>query len=187
MVQAAVKSFSLKDFLANPETEPESEYFDNEIIQKSMPKGKHSAIQGEFTSFINSALRLKRIARAFPELRCTFGGMSIVPDISVFRWDRIVRDANGEIANVFNISPDWMIEILSPDQRQTKLVKKILFALENGTEIAWLLDPDDKVIFIYRADQALQVYDRPEQVLPMPDFASDLQLTVETVFSWLNE
>lgn len=186
MVQAAVKSFSLEDFLASPETEPESEYFDNEIIQKPMPKGKHSAIQGEFTSFINITLRLKRIARAFLELRFTFGGMSIVPDISVFRWDRIVRDANGEIANIFNLPPDWMIEILSPDQRQTKLVKKILFALENGTEVAWLLDPDDKVIFIYRANQALQIYDCPEQVLPMPDFASNLQLTVETIFSWLN-
>ena len=103
MVQAAVKSLSIEEFLAIPETEPESEFFDREIIQKPMPKGKHSAIQGEFTSCINSALRLKRIARAFPELRCTFGGMSIVPDISVFRWDRIVRDANGEIANIFNM------------------------------------------------------------------------------------
>jgi Uma2 family endonuclease len=187
MVQAAVKSFSLEDFLATPETEPESEYFDYEIIQKPIPQGKHSAIQGEFTSWINGSLRSQRIARAFLELRCTFGGMSIVPDISVFRWDRIVRDANGEIANVFNLPPDWMIEILSPDQRQTKLVKKILFALENGTEVAWLLDPDDKVIFVYRANQALQIYDRNEQVLPSPSFAGDLQLTVETIFGWLNE
>ena len=187
MVRAAVKSISLEDFLAIPDTEPESEYFDCEIIQKPMPKGKHSAIQTEFAATINSVLRTKRTARAFSELRCTFAGISIVPDISVFRWGRIERDANGEIANVFNIAPDWMIEILSPDQRQTKLVKKILFALENGTEVAWLLDPDDKVIFIYRANQALQVYDRPEQVLPMPDFASDLQLNVETVFSWLSE
>ncbi|MEI6328128.1 MAG: Uma2 family endonuclease [Pseudanabaena sp. ELA645] len=187
MVQTAVKPFSLEDFLLQPDTEPESEYFDNEIIQKPMPKGKHSAIQGEFTTEVNSALRSKRIARAFPELRCTFGGMSIVPDISVFRWDRIVRDRNGEIANVFNIAPDWMIEILSPDQRHTKLVKKILFALENGTDMAWLLDPDDKVIFIYRSNQALQICDRSEQVLPVPDFASDLQLTVATVFGWLSD
>jgi len=187
MVQATVKSLSLEDFLASPETEPESEYFDHEIIQKPMPKGKHSAIQTEFAATINAVLKPKRIARDFSELRCTFGGISIVPDISVFRWDRIVRDTNGEIANVFNISPDWMIEILSPDQSQTKLVKKILFALKNGTQIAWLLDPDDKVIFIYRANQALQIYDRPEQTLPMPDFASDLQLTVENVFSWLSE
>jgi Uma2 family endonuclease len=121
MVKAAVKSFSLEDFLAIPETEPESEYFDYEIIQKPMPKGKHSAIQTEFAATINFVLRPKRMARAFSELRCTFGGLSIVPDISVFRWDRIVRDSSGEIANVFNLPPDWMVEILSPDQRQTKL------------------------------------------------------------------
>ncbi len=189
MVQAAVKPFTLDDFLAMPETEPESEYFEKEIIQKPMPKGKHSAIQTEFAAAINANLRSKRIARAFSEFRCTFGGISIVPDISVFRWEHIVRDSNGvgEIANIFDIPPDWMIEILSPDQRQTKLVKKILFALEHGTEMAWLLDPDEKVIFIYRANQALQIYDRPEQVIPMPDFASDLQLNVETVFSWLSE
>ncbi len=123
MVQTAVKTFSLDDFLAT-ETEPESEYFDNQIIQKPMPKGKHSAIQTEFATTINAALRSKHTARAFSELRCTFGGISIVPDISVFRWDRIVRDRDGKIANIFNISPDWMIEILSPDQSQTKLVKK---------------------------------------------------------------
>ena len=187
MVQAAVKPFSLENFLSLPETEPESEYFDCEIIQKPMPKGKHSAIQGEFTTEINIALRSKRIARAFPELRCTFGGISIVPDISVFRWDRIVRDRDGKIANIFNIPPDWLIEILSPDQSQTKLVKKILLALEHGIEMAWLLDPEEEVIFIYRANQALQICDRVEQVLPVPNFASDLQLTVATVFGWLSD
>ena len=62
-----------------------------------------------------------------------------------------------------------------------------MFALAHGTEMAWLIDPDEEVIFIYRANQALQIYDRPEQVIPMPDFASDLQLNVETVFSWLSE
>jgi len=187
MVQAAVKPFSLENFLSLPETEPESEYFDNEIIQKPMPKGKHSAIQTEFAAAINVTLKSKRIARAFSELRCTFGGMSIVPDISVFRWDRIVRDRDDKIANIFNIPPDWLIEILSPDQSQTKVVKKILFALEHGTEMAWLLDPEEEVIFIYRANQALQICDRAEQVLPVPDFASDLQLTVANVFGWLSD
>ncbi len=185
MVQAAVQYCSLDDFLAIPETEPESEYFNHEISQKPMPKGKHSAVQTEFATTINSVLKSKHIARAFCELRCTFGGMSIVPDISVFCWERIVRDPDGRIANTFNISPDWMIEILSPNQSQTKLIKKILFALEHGTEIAWLLDPEDEVIFIYQANQALQIYDRPEQVLPMPKFAIAMQLTVETIFSWL--
>ena len=53
--------------------------------------------------------------------------------------------------------------------------------------MAWLLDPDEELIFIYRANQALQLCDRPEQVLPLPTFAIDLQLTVKTIFGWLHE
>jgi Uma2 family endonuclease len=53
--------------------------------------------------------------------------------------------------------------------------------------MAWLLDPEEEVIFIYRANQALQICDRSEQVLPVPDFASDLQLTLATVFGWLSD
>jgi Uma2 family endonuclease len=36
---------SLEEFLQLPETEPASEYINGEILQKSMPKGKHSRLQ----------------------------------------------------------------------------------------------------------------------------------------------
>ncbi|WP_255348380.1 Uma2 family endonuclease [Gloeocapsa sp. PCC 7428] len=40
----------------------------------------------------------------------------MVPDIAVFTWSRIPRQEDGGVANVFAIAPDWVIEILSPDQ-----------------------------------------------------------------------
>jgi Uma2 family endonuclease len=64
-----------------------------------MPQGKHSTIQGELVPAINAVVKPKRIARAFPELRCTFGNRSIVPDIAVFIGNRIPRDQKQEIAN----------------------------------------------------------------------------------------
>ena len=121
MVQTTPKVLSLAEFLELPETEPASEYIDGQVIQKPMPHGKHSAIQGELVSAINGVVKSQRVARAFPELRITFGGCSIIPDIAVFLWERIPRDANGEVANMFTTAPDWTIEILSPEQSQTKL------------------------------------------------------------------
>ncbi len=44
---------TLKDFLIQPETKPASEYIDNQIIQKPMPQGKHSTLQGELVPEIN--------------------------------------------------------------------------------------------------------------------------------------
>ena len=123
MVQTPEKMLTLAQFLQLPETKPASEYSDRQIIQKPMPQGKHSAIQGEFVTAINCVVKPERIARAFPELRCTFGERSLVPDIVVFTWDRIPRDGNGEIANTFSLAPDWTIEILSPTPSQTKVTK----------------------------------------------------------------
>ena len=94
MVQAPSKTLKLAEFLQLPGTKPASEYINGQVIQKPMPQGKHSAIQGEFVSAVNGIVKPKRIARAFPipKLRCTFGGHSTVPDIAVFTWSRIPRD-----------------------------------------------------------------------------------------------
>jgi Uma2 family endonuclease len=89
MVQTPSKAATLEEFLKLPETKPASEYIEGQIIQKPMPQGKHSTIQGELSTAINAVLKPQRIARAFPELRCTFGDRSTVPDVSVFVWDRI--------------------------------------------------------------------------------------------------
>lgn len=138
MVQTPAKSLTLEEFLKLPETEPASEYIDGRIIQKPMPQGEHSAIQTELAPAINLVVKPKQIARAFSELRCTFGGRSIVPDISVFLWSRIPRKENGGVANFFSVAPDWTIEILSPDQSQTKVTKNILHCLKYGTHMGWL-------------------------------------------------
>jgi Uma2 family endonuclease len=183
MVQTPVKRLTLETFLALPETEPASEYVDGQITQKPMPKGKHSSIQTELATAINLQLKSQGIARAFSELRCSFGDRSIVPDVSVFRWARIVRDANGEIANVFQVAPDWTIEILSPDQSQA--TKNILHCLEHQTVMGWLIDPEEKTIFVYHPNQQTLVFDLPSQQIPVPSFASALVLTVEDVFGWL--
>ncbi|MGB3614727.1 MAG: Uma2 family endonuclease [Elainellaceae cyanobacterium] len=175
-------------FLTLPETNPGSEYTGGKIIQKPIPQGKQSTIQTELAAAINSTLKPPKIARAFSELRCTYvGDRSIIPDVSVFTWERIPRDSNGAVANAFPIAPDWTIEILSPDQSQTKVTKNILHCLNHGTQMGWLIDPDEQTIFVYLPRQQPEPYDLPEQPLPTPKFASGLALTVSTVFGWLFE
>jgi Uma2 family endonuclease len=187
MVQTPTKPLTLEMFLELPETKPASEFIDGQIIQKPMPQGKHSAVQGDFVPAINQILRPSRIARAFPELRCTFGGRSLVPDAVVFTWERIQRDQDGKVANQFLLAPDWTVEILSPDQSQTKVVRNILHCLDYGTQMGWLIDPDEELVFVYRSDRTITIYEQPQVQLPVPDFASAIQLTVEQVFSWLED
>ncbi|MGI0489447.1 Uma2 family endonuclease [Pantanalinema rosaneae CENA516] len=187
MVQVLSSGLTLEAFLQQPETKPASEYIDGQVIQKPMPQGKHSTIQGELVPAINRMVKPNRIARAFPELRCTFGGRSLVPDIAVVTWERIPRDPNGEVANTFAIAPDWTIEILSPDQSQTKVTKNILHCLQHGTQMGWLIDPDEQTVFVYRPKQETEVFDQLNVPLPTPSFAQELQLTLQDLQTWLLE
>jgi len=91
---------------------------------------------------INARGETSRLAFAFPELRCSFAGRAIVPDLTVFEWVNIPLDANREVQNRIEIAPDWIIEILSPDQSPIRIIEKISFAIKNGTKLGWLIKID---------------------------------------------
>ncbi len=184
MVQTPVRQITLEEFLALPETKPASEYIDGQIIQKPMPQGHHSIIQCELLTELTLILKRNGIATAFPELRCTFGGRAIVPDLAVFENARIPTNA-GQIENVFTIAPDWTIEVLSPGQSANKVLKNINHCLAAGTQMGWLIDPEDRSVVISRSDRNLEVIDEPNLALPVPDFAKSLELTVDRLFGWL--
>lgn len=187
MVQTHSKSLSLNEFLQLRETKPAREFIDGQIIQKPMPQGKHSTVQSDLVLAVNSLLKPQHIARAYSELRCTFGGRSIVPDVAVFTWERIPRDENGKVLNTFTLFPDWTIEILSPDQNQTKVVRNILHCLAHGTQMGWLIDPEEELVFVYFADRTLAIFEAASDRLPVPPFAEAFNLTVGQMFDWLRE
>ncbi|MFP5274565.1 Uma2 family endonuclease [Coleofasciculus sp.] len=177
------QTITLAEFLNLPETKPASEFINGRIYQKPMPQGKHSRLQFQLCNRINHVAEESQIALAFPELRCTFGGRSIVPDVTIFQWQRIPIDANGEIENVFALSPDWTIEILSPDQNATKVIRNILHCLRHGTQLGWFIDPDERLILVFLpGQQPLEM--TGDDLLQVPEFL-DLNLTVTQVFAWL--
>jgi Uma2 family endonuclease len=153
MVKSPTRSLTLEEFLQLPETKPASEYINGKIIQKPMPQGKHSKLQGKLVTTINGVGENQKIALAFPELSCTFGGRSIVPDVAVFTWGRIPVDERGDVANVFPTYPDWTIEILSSAQSFTKVTRNILHCLKHGSKLGWLLDPEERSVVIYPQNQ----------------------------------
>jgi Uma2 family endonuclease len=187
MVQTPTQPLTLAAFLALPETKPASELIDGQIVPKPMPQGKHSTLQGDLVPAVNTVLKPNRIARAYPELRCTFGDRSIMPDVAVFRWERIPRDETSKVVNQFTIAPDWTIGILSPDQNHTKVVRNILHCLAGGTQMGWLIDPEAELVFVYFADRPLAIFEEKGDRLPVPAFAEAFVLTVGTLFGWLEE
>jgi len=183
MVQLPSKALTLEEFLQLPETKPASEYIDGHIIQKPMPKGRHSRLQGKLCTTVNQIAEDNKIAYAFPELRCSFGGRSIVPDVAIFRWERIPFTSEGEVPDHFDVPPDWTIEILSPEQRPNKVLGNILHCLEYGTHLGWFIDPDDLSILVLQPQQQPVLYQDNQPLKVLPEL--DLTLSAQQVFGWI--
>jgi len=177
-------TLQLEDFLQQPDTKPASEFINGQVTQKPMPQGEHSQLQVELCETINQIAKPPKIAKAFPELRCVFGGSAIVPDVSVFRWERIPRQPSGKIANRFETYPDWAIEILSPDQNYKKVLSKLLHCAKHGTELGWLLDSEDESILVVFGDRPVQILSGSDRLPVLTGI--NLELTVQQVFSWLS-
>jgi Uma2 family endonuclease len=79
MTASLATALSIEEFLKLPylEESPAWEYVNGVSSQKPMPKTRHSLLQKRLLAEID---RSSRTHTALPELRCSFGGRSIVPD-----------------------------------------------------------------------------------------------------------
>lgn len=143
------KQWTLEAFLTLPEKKPALEFEDGLVTRKPLPKGKHSTLQRLVLDALNRVALPAKLGWAFPELRATFGGQSYVPDVAFYRWDRIPRDWDGQVADDFFEPPDLVVEILSPKQSVTALVRRCVWYVENGVGAALLVDPGDRSVLAF--------------------------------------
>jgi Uma2 family endonuclease len=161
--------------LSNIEESPAWEFIAGEMHQKPMPTSYHSILQKRLVGAIDQT---ESNYEAFPELRCVLAQQSVVPDVTVILNDRLPPD-NSPVQG----APDWIIEILSPDQSTTKLIAKIQTCLEEGTRLGWLLDSAEQVIMVFEGDRPLKIVAGEAIVPVLPEM--DLQLTAQQIFGWL--
>ena len=69
--------------------------------------------------------------------------------------------------------PCLVAEVRSPNDRTAKLIRRIETFLQRGTRVAWLVDPEERTITVYRANQFPQVVEEDEELTggeELPDF-----------------
>ncbi len=171
---AISQRLTLEEFLQLPEQEPALEYMDRVVTQKVSPKHKHGRLQSKFVELLNRLGEPLQLAMAFTETRVTFGRWSPVPDVILYRWDRIPYDADGTLLDDSPEPPDLAVEIVSPEQSVAELRRKCAWYVANGVGIALLLDPRDESILDFRpglAPRKLGPDERIDLDAVLPGFA----------------
>lgn len=180
----ADRVLTLEEFLRLPERKPPLEYEEGEVRQKVSPKAKHSRIQDELAFRIRILVGPDQSVIAFPELRVTFRGRSVVPDLSVFRRERVPLDPDGSWADDIFLAPDLAVEILSPKQSVPRVFRRCLWYVENGVRVALLLDPKDELAFLFRSGKPPQSL-RGDALIDLSDVVPGFAIAVAELFAAL--
>ncbi len=175
---------TLEEFTALPEKKPALEFSDGMITQKVSPKGQHSALQVDLVKRLDAAGMAGKFARSFSELCVTFGGASRVPDIAIYRWERVPLDSSGRVVNDFTVPPDIVIEIASPEQSVNALTRRCFWYVASGVELALLVDPADESVAVFRSE-TLPVFWRGNDRIEIGEILPDFRLTVQELFATL--
>lgn len=174
------RRMSLDEFLKLPEEDGSLEFDHGLVTQKVAPQADHGSIQPFFWDALNRAGRKTGIGVAFTETRFVTEGWAPVPDVSFYRKERIrVRD--GRRLEDFTEPPDIAVEIASPDQRVSELVRKCARYVEVGVRVTILIDPYDESVFVFRPDQSMRVL-RGDDRIALDDVLPGFDLTVRGLF-----
>jgi Uma2 family endonuclease len=151
---------TLEEFLRMPgiDERPYKEFIDGRVETKMSPQKKHGRLQKRLINHVDAYSEPRELGESFPELRCTFAGRSIIPDVVFLLDEHIETDEAGEILDPTPHPPDIHVEIVSPEQSVQKCREKILFSTANGCPLGWLIDPIRKAVYVYRPGQ------RPKQI-----------------------
>jgi len=146
---------SFEEFLAginDKDLYARCEYWDGEIIEKAMPAEQHADVQIQLGSELVMYFRANPIGRAYTELHCVFlpGRRALVPDLSVVLG---ARQPGGE---ALQRAPDLAVEILSPDDRASRVARKIEQYVTGGVKIVWVIDPEIRRAWVYKPNEPVR-------------------------------
>ena len=77
------------------------------------------------------------------------------------RWNALTPEQRSKFVQ---ICPDFVIEVRSGTDRLPPLREKMASWTANGAELAWLIDPQRKVVEIYRPGEDPELHENPTSV-----------------------
>jgi Uma2 family endonuclease len=105
-------------------------------------------------------------------------GAARSPDASWADNARLAELTREERRKFTRICPDFVVELTSPSDRLSRVQQKMLEWIENGVQVGWLLDADNRTACIYRPGCTPETVAQPERLAgegPVAGFVLELK------------
>ncbi len=95
-------------------------------------------------------------------------GAKKLPDFSwvkVEKWNALTQE---EKEKILPFAPDFLIELRSPIDSLKDLQAKMEEYIENEVSLGWLIDPQEKQVFVYRQNTEIEILENPTEISGEP-------------------
>ena len=154
--------------------DPDCDFVDGRLEERNVGKRDHSAFQLEVGAYL-SARKKQWGIRAYAEQRIRVGSSRVrIPDVCVVKGSRPLDE-------VFTQPPFICIEILSADDRPTRVQERLHDYLAFGVPHIWLVDPVKKQAWIYSSAGLLLVQEGilrasgPDVTIPLAEIFAEME------------
>lgn len=93
---------------------------------------------------------------------------TLSPEASWVRQERLDKISPQEKKKFLPLCPDFVIELKSPSDLLDKLQKKMQEWLDNGAQLAWLIDPQTKRVYVYRPNTVVEIVENAKSISGEP-------------------
>ncbi|HLJ84716.1 MAG TPA: Uma2 family endonuclease [Candidatus Eremiobacteraceae bacterium] len=141
-----------------PETKPASEWINGRALQKVSPRRKHARAQGRFFAALDAWAQTNDcgVVGTEWEFRIAPPGevrRPLVPDVAWLSYARLPHDVLEETDYPL-ISPDVVVEVLSPGDKASDVEEKIRVYLAAGSLVVFLVDTDARTVTSRESENA---------------------------------
>jgi len=159
------------------------ELIEGEIILMSPAGEEHSIVEANIGSELRTFVRQHKLGKV------GVGEVGVYtrrqPD-SVRGADVIFisneRAAQRGSSGFLDVAPDLVVEIISPDDRWSEVMKKLGEYFAIGVRLAWVVDPETQSVYAFRSLTDMRRYEAND-TLPGDDVLPGFSLPVAEVFA----
>jgi len=90
------------------------------------------------------------------------------PDAAWVRFIPWFKLTDEEKEKFVPLCPDFVVELRSASDDISELQAKMQEYLDNGAQLGWLIDPQEKHVYVYRPHAQVETLDNPESVAGDP-------------------
>jgi Uma2 family endonuclease len=104
-------------------------------------------------------------------------GSAFSPDSAWVSNERLSPLSKAERRQFLRVTPEFVVEVLSPSDRSSAAQRKMNAWIANGVELAWLIDGDSRCVHVYRKGSEPRVHSGIERLTgegPVDGFVLEL-------------